>query len=207
MKITIQLSAILVSSMLLFACGGSETKVNYDSEVDMGKFDGHNYTCNELGWETSYPQGPTITKKEALLSLNERSRKAAGDSSDADNSVKYLLSYGYDFNNSFSSNVQSFKDKTEDDYKTAKANLHTVVYDNYYSAGIRVDTSVSKVKVGKVNFDVWKINLYDENAKAYAHQEMFTAMINGYFFSAAVSYHSDFYRNKMVTTITKSKFK
>ena len=208
MKTLFALSLAVSSLFFIASCGSNNPTQNHDEDVDMGTFDDHNYTCKEIGWETSYPKGPTITTKEALKSLSERSQKSAGvENVKLDESIKYLLSYGYDFNNSFSSTVQDFKGKTDSDYKEAKNSIHASAYDNYYSARIRVDTSATTLKVGKVTFDVWTINLYDENAKAYAHQEMYTAVINDYFFSAVVSYDDEFYRNKMVTTITKAKFK
>ena len=208
MKTLIALLLGISSLLFVASCGSGAPKVNHDEDVDMGTFDDHTYTCKELGWETTYPEGPSITTKSAIKSLNERSQKYAGvDNPESDKDLKYLLAYGYDFNNSFASTAQVFKGKTAADYESAKKNIHEAAYNNYFSARIRVDTSATTMKVGKVTFDVWTINLYNDEAKAYGHQQMFTAVINDYFFSAVVSYDDDFYRDKMVTTITKAKFK
>jgi len=208
MKTLIALSIGISSLLFVASCGSDAPKVNHDEDVDMGTFDDHNYTCTELGWETSYPEGPSITTKAAIKSLNERSQRSAGvDNPELDESIKYLLSYGYDPNNTFTSSAQEFKGKTAADYESAKKSIHESAYNNYFSARIRVDTTATTVKVGKVTFDVWKINMYNDEAKVYAHQEMYTAVINDYFFSAVVSYDDDYYRNKMIPTITKSKFK
>ena len=173
----------------------------------MGTFDGQKYTCKELGWETSYPKDSKITPLSDLKSLKERTQRAAGEEAKEDDGIKYLLSYDYDFNNSFQSTAQDFKGKSDADYVMARNGIHASAYENYYNNRIRVDSTAAKKTIGNVTFDVWTLNLYNEKAEAYAHQEMYTAVINGYFFSAVLAYDDKFYRSKMLPTITKAKYK
>lgn len=204
------LFAITLGFSTLFmavSCTPNSTKNNDNSEVEMGTLDGQKYTCKEIGWETSYPKDAAITPLSDLKSLKERTQRAAGQDPKEDDGIKYLLSYDYDFNNSFQSTVQDFKGKSDADYTMARNGIHASAYENYYNNRIRVDSTAAKKTIGNVTFDVWTLNLYNEKAEAYAHQEMYTAVINGYFFSAVLAYDDKFYRSKMLPTITKAKYK
>ena len=198
-------SAILIGSVLT-SCGPS-APVDHSKDVDLGKFDGNTYTCEEIGWTTTYPETWKITSKKSLESLDERSQNAAGQKVVKNNELKRLLAYSLDYNNSFQSTIESYKGKTADDYNKTKKAVRESLYSNYYSAQIRVDTSSSTLKSNGITFDVFQINLYDQNAKPYAHQLMYTAVIKDYYFTAVIAYNEDKYKEKMLKTITGGKFK
>ena len=198
-------SAILIGS-LLTSCGPS-APVDHSADVDLGKIDGNKYTCDEIGWSTTYPETWKITSKKSLEALDERSQRAAGQEAVKNDKLKRLLAYSLDFNNSFQSTIESFKGKTKEDYNAAKKAVRESLYSNYYSAQIRVDTSSSTLKSNGITFDVFQINLYDQDAKAYAHQLMYTAVIKDYYFTAVIAYNEDKYKEKMLKTITGGTFK
>lgn len=201
---------LLIGAGAFVSCESSSTPTDYSSEVDLGKFDDHKYTCDEIGWSTSYPQGWSITKKSSLEALDKQSQRAAGKEENevkTNTAMKRLLAYGIDFNNSFQSTIESFKGKSEADYLAVRKNIRESLYDSYYDAGIRIDTAVSTVNVSGVKLDVFRLNLYNREGVAYAHQEMYTAIIKDYYFTAVIAYDKEAYKEKMLPTLTKSKFK
>lgn len=198
-------SAILIGTVIT-SCGPS-TPVDHSKDVDLGKFDGNTYTCDEIGWTTTYPETWKITSKESLESLDERSQNAAGQKVVKNTKLKRLLAYSLDYNNNFQSTIEPYKGKTAADYNATKKSIRESLYSSYYSAMIRVDTSSSTLKSNGITFDVFQINLYDQDAKAYAHQLMYTAVIKDYYFTAVIAYNEDKYKEKMLKTITGGTFK
>ncbi len=194
----------LFATAILTSCGNN-TPVDHSADVDLGKFDGNKYTCEEIGWSTEYPETWKITKKESLEHQTAK-RDAEAEVEAKSTTIKRLLAYQKDFNNNFQSTIEPFEGKTKADYNSAKKNLRETSYSRYYDAGIRVDTVASQLKIGKITFDCFQINLYDKNAKAYAHQLLYSAIIKDYYFSAIIAYDNDKDKDRMLEAFKKSKF-
>jgi len=205
MKRIFFLSAIFLGSVLV-SCGPS-APIDHSADVDLGKFDGNKYTCDEIGWSTTYPETWKITSKKGLEALDENSQRAAGQEVVKNPDLKRLLAYQLNYNNSFQSTIESYKGRSAEDYAAARKSVRESLYSTYFSAGIRVDTTATTLKSNGITFDVFQINLYDQNAKAYAHQLMYTAVIKDYYFTAVIAYDDEKYKAKMLKTITEGTFK
>jgi len=189
----------------LVSCGNN-APIDHSSDVDLGKFEGNNYTCEEIGWSTEYPETWKITKKESLEHQTAKRDVESEVDEAKSTTIKRLLAYQKDFNNNFQSTIEPFKGKSEAEYNHAKKNLREMSYTKYYDAGIRVDTAASQLKIGNITFDCFQINLFDKNAKAYAHQLLYSAIIKDYYFSAIIAYDNDRDKDKMLNAFKKSKF-
>ncbi len=205
MKRILFFSTILLGTFIT-SCG-SDAPVDHSNDVDLGKIEGNNYTCDEIGWETSYPETWKITSKKSLEALDESSQRASGQDIKKNKDLKRLLAYQLDFNNSFQSTIETYKGKTAEDYHKAKKNVRESVYVSYFDAGIRVDTSASTYKSGNITFDVFQLNLYNREGEAYAHQVMYTAIIKDYYFTAVIAYDEEKYKEKMQKSIAPGTFK
>lgn len=205
MKRILFFSTILLGT-LITSCG-PEAPVDHSADVDLGKIDGNKYTCEEIGWKSSYPDTWKITSKKSLEALDERSQEAARQEVKKNKDLKRLLAYQLDFNNSFQSTIETYKGKTAADYQLAKKSVRESVYVSYFDAGIRVDTSATTYKSGDITFDVFQLNLYDQEGKAYAHQLMYTSIIKDYYFTAVIAYDEDKYKAKMLKSIAPGTFK
>jgi hypothetical protein len=85
--------------------------------------------------------------------------------------------------------------------------MYQVLSDTYRNQGIKIQTSTSSTRIDGLKFDTFKIVMYDEIGKIYFNQEIYTRLINGYSFSATLSYTNNKDRQTLINTWTNSKFK
>lgn len=205
-KITSLFTLILLGSLMLNACGGTNTPKDYSKEVDEGTFSGNTFHSPTLGWTMEFPDNWLITKKTSIQALDERSKLAAEDSTSDMSAVKLLLAFHKNFDNSFQSNMQNFEGMTEQQYYDVAYGMHETIYNNYLDQRTPLDTSNMEIKVGKQKFDGFEINLYDKNQKNFANQLLITGVVKNQFMSVTIVYNNNDDKTKMLNLFKSSKF-
>lgn len=197
---------ILVAALVVLqACNNSTVVEDYSKEVDAGKFDGTNYSCEELGWSMNFPKQIIITTKESLIAADERSKEIS-ESSKNDSNLKRLLAFQYNMENSFQSTMEKF-DGTEEDFKKRVKDIHVQIYDNYLYQRIGLDSLGTEVEISGQKLQRFAIKLYDKNGKQTSSQLLYNGLINGYFTSFIMSFTNDEFGREMEELFRKSKFK
>lgn len=206
MKNSRNIFALFVTgALLLTACGGG-AKPDYSNEVDEGSFDGNKYHSPTLGWTMEFPDNWLITKKASIQALDERSKIAAEDSTSDMSGVKLLLAFQKNFDNSFQSNMQEFKGKSQQAYYDVMYAMHQTIYNNYLDQRTPLDTAAVSIVVGKMKFDGYDINLFDKEHKNFANQLLITGVVNEQFMTVTIVYNNKEDKDKMLKLFTSSKF-
>lgn len=202
MKTFIYLAATFV---LLQSCNNSTVVEDYSKEVDAGKFDGTNYSCEELGWSMNFPKQIIITTKESLISADERSKELSETSKNT-TSLKRLLAFQYNMENSFQSTMEKYEG-TEADFEKRVKDIHVQIYDNYLYQKIGIDSLGTDITISGQKFHRYAIKLYDLKGKQTSSQILYNGLINGYFTSFFMSFVNDDFGKEMEELFNKSTFK
>ncbi|MFN5982459.1 MAG: hypothetical protein ACK476_03410 [Fluviicola sp.] len=190
---------------LLQSCNNSTVVEDYSKEVDAGKFDGTNYSCEELGWSMNFPKQIIITTKESLISADERS-KDLSETSKNTSSLKRLLAFQYNMENSFQSTMEKYEG-TEADFEKRVKDIHVMIYDNYLNQRTGIDSLGTEVTISGQKLQRYAIKLYDKNGKQTSSQLLYNGLINGYFTSFIMSFTNDEFGMEMEKLFRKSEFK
>lgn len=196
---------ILVAALVLLqACNNSTVVEDYSKEVDAGKFDGTNYSCEELGWSMNFPKQIIITKKESLIAADNRSKEVS-ESEKNSSALKRLLAFQYNMENNFQSTMEKFEG-TEADFDKRVSDIHVQIYDNYLYQKIGIDTLGTEVTISGQKLHRYAIKLYDIKGKQTSSQILYNGLINGYFTSFFMSFVNDEFGREMEELFNKSKF-
>ncbi len=198
------LAPILLVSLLFTACNSTPEVQDYSKEVDAGKFNENNYSCDEIGWETTFPKQIIITTKESLILADERSKELSETEKNG-SSLKRLLAYQYNFDNNFQSTMEKFEGNQEA-FDKRVSEIHTQIYDNYLYQRISIDSLGSIQKIGKRTFRCFSLKLYDKKGEISSNQILYNALINGYYCNFVISYTQAEYGEEMKKLFTKSTF-
>ncbi|MDF3027361.1 MAG: hypothetical protein K0S23_1668 [Fluviicola sp.] len=196
--------ALSIALFLLNSCGGPSKK-DYSKEVDEGTFNGNTFTSQALGWTMEFPDNWIVTSKSSLESMDERSKQASGDSSDM-SGIKRTLAFQKNFENNFQSSWEEFTgDKAE--YKRHISNIHSMIYNNYLSQRISLDSTAGQLTVSGVTFDSYEISLYDKYNKNFANQLLLTSIVKNKFMTVTIAYNNEADKKKILGLFKKSTFK
>lgn len=197
--------ALSIALFLLNACGGGPKK-DYSKEVDEGTFNGNTFTSQALGWTMEFPDNWIVTSKSSLESMDERSKLAAGDSVSDMSGIKRTLAFQKNFDNNFQSSWEEFSGD-EAAYKRHIYEIHSMIYENYLSQRISLDSTAGQLKVSGVTFDTYEISLYDKTNKNFANQLLMTSLLKNKLMTVTIAYNNDADKKKILGLFKKSTFK
>lgn len=84
--------------------------------------------------------------------------------------------------------------------------MKQVLYNTYVSNGIKVDTVSSKARIDNLDFDLFKITVYDPNGKVLLYQDLYSTLRNGLEFGVNLNYITDKEKNELMRVWQNSKF-
>jgi hypothetical protein len=197
----------IASSLTLFTSCGGGTKKDYSKEVDEGKFNGNSYHSDKLNWTMEFPSNWQITSKSSLVSMDERSKMATGDTTSDMSGIKRLLAFQKNYENNFQSTMEDFSGKSKETYYSIIHQNHEKIYNNYLDQRSGIDTASMVVTIDGQEFDMFELKLFTRKGVNFASQILFNALINEQFVTVAIAYDNLEDREKMIGLFMKSKFK
>ncbi len=82
-----------------------------------------------------------------------------------------------------------------------------MIYDNYLSQRISLDSTAGKLTVSGVTFDTYEISLYDKTNKNFANQLLMTSIVKDKFMTVTIAYNNEADKKKILGLFKKSTFK
>ena len=198
----IALGAILL--FMLSACSQKERS----QDLDEGTLEDGLYTSAELGWSIRIPPGWEVMSKDVLAQKTRDGLEYVADAigTEVDYSgIKFHVSFQKDDSNSFQSTSELFDIDSvpwEENNKMVKEAL----FDTYYHRGIPADTSSTTAVIDGLNFDLFRVKIFNRRGNVILNQDICSRLISGYAFSVIVNYNNESDRQVMEKAFRESAF-
>lgn len=193
MKILITLLSILISF-------SSFCQNNTDDD-----FDGKTYSNSALGWVIEVPENWELITPTEIKELEEIGEKMSNYEVDL-SGLKYLIGFKKNFFNFFQSSSEHLNHPEK--WEFYEKGLKEMIFNDYVSNGIKVDTTATKkTKVDGVEFQYYKILVYNLNGELVLNQLVFSCLINNMSFRVNINYNNEADKEEMLKAWFGSKFK
>jgi len=184
-------------------------KTDPNKQVDEGQVVENTYHSKEIGWTIEIPEGWNVTQRDESQAFEDKGLKAinAANGIDYDTSgLKQLIGFQKDKFHMFGASSEKFEIEYEGEYEENKKLVKQVLYNTYVSNGIKVDTLSSKARIDNLDFDLFKITVYDPNGKVLLYQDLYSTLRNGLEFGVNLNYINDKEKIELMRVWKNSKF-
>jgi hypothetical protein len=178
-------------------------------KVDEGKVEGEYYISSEIGWTIKIPSGWKLVSKNIMDKNQEKGKELISETINSeidDSGLKHLISFKKNNGNLFQSTSEPFESEYDGQYQETVQFIYQVIYDSFQNQGIKVDAASSYARIDGLKFDLLRITMYGKDGEIILNQEMYTRLINGYLFSATLSYNNAKDKHTMMNVWSNSKF-
>lgn len=198
---------ILLSALFTFLLLASCTP-NPNDQIDEGKIVENTYHSEEIGWTIEIPKDFEITSRDKIQSAFDRGAAVVEEGGvivDA-SELKFLINFNKDQFNSFESTSEKMKGWTFQEWDENNQVVKDLIAETLTNQGIDTDTLSYLADIDGLEFDVFHTRIYGPNGKVLLEQDMYTRLINGYDFSAIISYNDHKLKESMLNAFKRSKF-
>ncbi len=202
--ITLKILFSIIFIFIVVSC-----KSNPNKQIDEGTVKGNTYHSDEIGWTIEIPKGWKVIQREESQKRNSRGLKAIGEANGIDydiSDLKQLISFKKDRFHIFSSTSEKFEIEYKGEYEEHQKFMKDVLYNTYIKNGIKADTISSKEKIDNLEFDVFRITIYNPKGTAILHQYIYSKYINGFDFGVSLNYINDKEKMELMKVWKNSKF-
>jgi ribosomal protein L25 (general stress protein Ctc) len=194
----------ILSIVLLISC-----KTDPNKQVDEGTVKENVYHSKEIGWTIEIPKGWKVTQREESQKREDNGLKAINEANGINydaSGLKQLISFQKDRFHIFQSTSEKFEIEYDGEYEENKILVKELLYDTYASNGIKVDTISSTEKIDNLNFDLFKITVYDPKGKIMLYQDLYSTFRNGVDFGVNLNYINEKEKMELMSVWKNSKF-
>lgn len=199
---------ILISSAFICFLLGCAPKKEIPV-LDEGTVKDGIYSNAALGWTYKIPEGWSRVANETREKKDSLGREIienTGVKIEKRGDFKHLINLQKDSLNSFLSNAERFPSDKKSDFRINYQKVTSIIYNAYTSQGLECDTSTTYEQIDGYQFFVFHVDLKYMGI-LYSQQDIYSRYINGYVFTAALTYHSKEYQKELSDAFRKSKFK
>lgn len=196
---------LTVLTLLLFV----SCKTNPNKQVDEGKVIENKYYSKEIGWTIEIPKGWNVTKREESQKREDIGLKAINEANGIDydaSGLKQLISFQKDRFHVFAATSEKFEIEYDGEYEENKKLVKEALYNTYVSNGIKIDTASSKEKIDNLDFDLFKITVYNQKGKIMLYQDLYSTFINELDFGVNLNYINEKEKIELMHVWKNSKF-
>lgn len=145
----------------------------------------------DLGWSMAIPFGCKVLSQERVEDIQQRGQREMGLEGDlATPDVRHLLSYEFDRNNSFASDMQAYEADMET-WQAYQRASNDMIVNTLALRDIEVDTSSSYVTISGINFQVFHTTVLNVANQPIYYMDSYATLHNGFDFSAHVNCDND----------------
>ncbi len=184
-------------------------KTDPNKQVDEGTVVENKYHSKEIGWTIEIPNGWNVTKRDESQKREDKGLKAINEANgihyDA-SGLKQLVSFQKDRFHIFAATSEKFEIEYDGEYEENKKLVKEILYNTYASNGIKVDTASSKEKIDKLEFDLFKITVYDPKGEIMLYQDLYSTFRNGLDFGVNLNYINEKEKLELMRVWKNSKF-
>jgi hypothetical protein len=150
-------------------------------------FDGKIYSNSALGWAIEVPENWELITPQEFKEIEEIGKKMSDYEVDM-SGLKYLIGFKKNSFNFFQSSSEYLYHPEK--WKFYEKGLKEMIFNDYISNGIQVDTTATKkIKVDGVEFQYYKILIYNSKGDLVLNQLLFSGLINNMSFGVNINYH------------------
>lgn len=196
-----------IFALVVTSCQSSDPNRN----VDEGNIEGKIYTCREIGWEVTIPDGWKIIDIEQTEATNQKGLDMLEETLDQeidDSGLRNLISLKKNQFNIFQSTMEPFELEYEGEWEENNAFLKEILYDTYANQGIHTDSTITTIeKIDGVDFQTYTFTIYGPQGDVILNQIMYSSHINGLDFGVNINYNNDKDRDELLSMFRNSTFK
>jgi hypothetical protein len=168
------------------------------------------YTSQEIGWTMTIPDGWQITSIDRLEELDRKGLEAIEKTVNGSidySGLKHLVSFNKDKFNIFQSTIEPFKEEHAGEWDENNRALREVILTTYKQQGIRAAaTDISTETIDGIVFQKYEVTIYGPGGEVIIKQLMYSSLVNGYDFGAAITYNNTPDKNTMLEAWQASRF-
>ncbi len=197
---------ILITLALLFLIS---CKTNPNKQVDEGTVKENTYHSTEIGWTIEIPKGWSIIQRDESRKRNKRGLKAIREANEIDydaSNLKQLISFKKDKLHIFSATSEKFELEYDGEYEDQHKLTKEALYNTYIQNGIKADTISLKEKIDDLEFNLFRITIYNQKGKVVLHQDIYSRYINGFDFGVNLNYINEKEKMELMKVWKNSKF-
>ena len=194
----------ILTLVLFFSC-----KTDPNKQVDEGKVIENKYYSKEIGWTIEIPKGWNITKRDESLEREAIGLKAINEANGIDydaSGLKQLISFQKDRFHIFAATSEKFEIEYDGEYEENKKLVKEILYNTYASNGIKIDTASTKERIDNLDFDLFKITVYDPKGEIMLYQDLYSTFRNGLDFGVNLNYINEKEKMELMRVWKNSKF-
>ena len=152
------------------------------------------YDCKEIGWSIQFPESWSVTVLDQMAEAPYEN-------------MKYPIFFQKDQSNIFQSTLTPLEISGFEEWKGQLNSQYEILLNTYTQEGIKFDTTTKSEIINKVNFEIIEILIYNSDKDIILKQEYYATFINGYEFSATLSYNNPESKSILKTALSESTFK
>ncbi|WP_299278044.1 hypothetical protein [uncultured Psychroserpens sp.] len=200
-----RINLLIILTLILFA----SCKTDPNKQVDEGTVNENKYHSNEIGWTIEIPKGWNVTQRGESQKREDKGLKAINEANGIDYDVsglKQLISFQKDRRHVFSATSEKFELEYDGEYEDQKKIVKEILYNTYAQNGIKVDTASSKEIIDNLEFDLYKITVYNQKGEIILYQDLYCRYMNGLDFGVNLNYFNDKEKNELMNAWKNSTF-